>query len=109
MAHDLDRVFKALADGHRRRLLDRLRARPGQTLQELCAGLPMSRQAVAKHLALLARAHLVVKVRHGREQWHYLNPVPLHAVCERWIGKFEIPHLQALSALKRRLEDRPHE
>jgi DNA-binding transcriptional ArsR family regulator len=100
----MDRVFKALADPSRRRLLDRLRARNGQTLSELGTGLDMTRQAVAKHLALLEAANLVASVRRGREKLHYLNPVPIQGIYERWIGKFERHRLQALSDLKRSLE-----
>ena len=98
-------MFKALADPSRRQLLDRLYSNNGQTLVELCAGLDMSRQAVAKHLALLEQAHLVVTQWRGREKLHYLNPAPLHEIYERWIHKYERQRLQALSELKRRLED----
>lgn len=101
----MDEVFKALADASRRSLLDRLHARNGQTLNELCDGLAMSRQAVTKHLAILEAAHLVVAIRHGREKLHYLNPVPIHEIGERWIRKFERGKLTALSALKRKLEN----
>jgi DNA-binding transcriptional ArsR family regulator len=100
----MDAVFKALADASRRELLDRLRADNGQTLGELCARLDMSRQAVSKHLAILEAANLVATVRRGREKLHYLNPVPIHEIGERWIGKFELSRLQALSELKRVLE-----
>ena len=103
---DLDPVFKALADESRRGLLDRLRARNGQTLGELCGRLDMTRQAVSKHLAILEDANLVVAVRRGREKLHYLNPVPIHAIAERWIGKYETHRLQALSDLKANLEKR---
>ena len=102
----MDKVFKALADPTRRKLLDRLHADNGQTLGELCERLAMSRQAVTKHLLLLEDANLVATVRRGREKLHYLNPVPIHAIAERWIGKFERTRLQALSELKRRLEQR---
>src|SRR5215831_16693318 len=101
----MDKVFKALADSNRRKLLDRLRANNGQTLSELCGGLGMSRQAVTKHLALLEQANLVVTLWSGREKLHYLNPVPLHEISERWIEKFERQRLEALSELKKRLED----
>ncbi len=101
---DLDDVFKALADPSRRELLDRLRAENGQTLNELCARLTMTRQAVSKHLAILESANLVVTVRQGREKLHYLNPVPIHEIAERWIGKFERSRLDALGALKKNLE-----
>jgi DNA-binding transcriptional ArsR family regulator len=83
-----DLVFKALADTSRRELLDRLRAENGQTLSELCTRLDMTRQAVSKHLAILEEANLVATVRRGREKLHYLNPVPIHEIAERWIGKF---------------------
>jgi DNA-binding transcriptional ArsR family regulator len=100
----MDEVFKALADASRRALLDRLRADNGQTLGELCARLTMTRQAVSKHLAILERANLVASVRRGREKLHYLNPVPIHEIGERWIGKFERSRLQALSDMKKALE-----
>ena len=100
----MDEVFKALADGSRRELLDRLRADNGQTLGDLCARLDMSRQAVSKHLGILEEANLVATVRRGREKLHFLNPVPLHEIYERWIAKFEKRRLEALSDLKRRLE-----
>jgi len=99
-----DAVFRALADPSRRKLLDRLHARNGQTLGELCRGLQMTRQAVAKHLAILAEANLVSWRREGREKRHSLNPVPINEIAERWISKFEQGHLSALSALKRHLE-----
>lgn len=100
-----DLVFKALADSSRRELLDRLFEQNGQTLQELCAGLSMSRQAVTKHLAVLAAAGLVVTRRRGREKLHYLNPVPIQEIADRWIGKFERGRLRALADLKRSLEE----
>ena len=100
----MDAVFKALADTSRRELLDRLRAENGQTLNELCARLDMSRQAVSKHLGLLEAANLVATVKRGREKLHYLNPVPIHEIGERWIGKFERSRLQALSDMKKALE-----
>ena len=102
----MDVVFKALADASRRELLDRLRADNGQTLNELCARLDMTRQAVSKHLAILEGANLVATVRRGREKLHYLNPVPIHEIAQRWIGKFERPRLDALSELKKKLEER---
>jgi DNA-binding transcriptional ArsR family regulator len=102
----MDEVFKALADASRRSLLDRLHARNGQSLAELCDGLDMTRQAVTKHLAILEEANLVTAIRHGREKLHYLNPVPIHAIGERWIKKFERGKLTALHELKRRLEKR---
>jgi len=105
----MDVVFKALADASRRELLDRLRADNGQTLNELCeqlakSGAAMTRQAVSKHLAILEEANLVATVKRGREKLHYLNPVPIHEIAERWIGKFERHRLQALSELKKGLE-----
>jgi DNA-binding transcriptional ArsR family regulator len=102
----MDEVFKALADASRRELLDRLRADNGQTLGELCTRLAMTRQAVSKHLALLEGANLVATVWRGREKLHYLNPVPIHDIADRWIGKFERSRLQALSDLKKALEAR---
>ena len=101
----MDAVFKALADASRRELLDRLRAENGQTLNELCARLAMTRQAVSKHLALLEGANLVATVRRGREKLHYLNPVPIHEIAERWVGKFERGRLRAISDLKKKLEE----
>src|SRR5216684_1437374 len=101
----MDEVFKALADASRRELLDRLRAENGQTLGELCTRLAMTRQAVSKHLAILEAANLVVTVWRGREKLHYLNPVPIHEIYERWIGKYERTRLRALSELKKRLEE----
>jgi DNA-binding transcriptional ArsR family regulator len=101
----MDAVFKALADASRRKLLDQLRRSNGQTLTELCAHLDMTRQAVTKHLGLLEAANLVAVVWRGREKLHYLNPVPLHEISERWIGKYERHRLQALSDLKKGLEE----
>jgi len=100
----MDAVFRALADASRRELLDRLRAENGQTLGELCVRLDMTRQAVSKHLAILEEANLVATVKRGREKLHYLNPVPIHDIGERWISKFERSRLQALSDLKKNLE-----
>jgi DNA-binding transcriptional ArsR family regulator len=100
----MDAVFKALADGTRRRLLDSLRARNGQTLGELCERADMTRQAVTKHLVILEEANLVVTEKRGREKLHYLNPVPIHDIADRWIGKFERGRLAALSDLKKNLE-----
>ena len=104
MADDMDRVFKALADASRRRLLDLLHAEEGQTLGALAARLDMTRQAVSQHLAILEAANLVATRRQGREKLHYLNPVPIHEIHARWIAKFERPRLDALAALKQRLE-----
>ena len=98
-------VFKAMADGTRRQLLDVLRERDGQTLGELCARLPMARQSASQHLDVLAAANLVSTVRRGREKLHYLNPVPLHEIQERWIDTFARPRLRARADLKRTAED----
>jgi DNA-binding transcriptional ArsR family regulator len=100
----MDAVFRALADPVRRKLLDRLHARNGQTLGELCEGHDMSRQAVTKHISVLEEANLVVIQWQGREKQHFLNPVPIHEIADRWIGKFERGRLQALADLKRNLE-----
>ena len=102
----MDEVFKALADASRRTLLDRLHDQNGQSLGELCDGLEMTRQAVTKHLVILEEANLVTTIKHGREKLHYLNPVPIHQIGERWIRKFEHGKLAALSELKRQLEKR---
>jgi DNA-binding transcriptional ArsR family regulator len=108
-ATDIDNVFKALADRSRRKLLDVLYANNGQTLGELCEHLDMTRQAVAQHLAVLERANLVSTARRGREKLHYINPVPVHEIYQRWIRKFEHSRLQALHDLKKRLEENGHE
>ena len=100
----MDDVFKALADKSRRMLLDQLHARNGQTLGELCDGLDMTRQAVTKHLAILEDANLIATVKRGREKLHFLNPVPIHDIGVRWIGKFEVQRLDTLAELKRNLE-----
>ena len=100
----MDAVFKALADESRRKLLDVLCNDNGQTLGDLCAHLDMTRQAVTKHLLLLEAANLVAVVWRGREKLHYLNPVPIYEISERWIGKYECHRLQALSDLKKGLE-----
>jgi len=99
-----EKVFKALADSSRRLLLDRLYASNGQTLTELCENLDMTRQAVTQHLDILEAANLVTTVWRGREKLHYLNPVPLQEIYERWIRKFERSRLNALVKLKKRLE-----
>ena len=101
----MDDVFKALADASRRSLLDRLHAKNGQTLNELCDGLAMTRQAVTKHLGILEAANLVTTFRHGREKLHYLNPVPIGEIYDRWIGKYEKARVAALADLKRALEE----
>ena len=100
----MDAVFKALADKSRRKLLDRLHARNGQTLSEMCEGLDMTRQAVTKHLVILEEANLVVTEKRGREKLHYLNPVPINEIAERWIGKYERGRVRALAELKKQLE-----
>jgi uncharacterized protein YndB with AHSA1/START domain/DNA-binding transcriptional ArsR family regulator len=104
-----DVVFKALADPTRRKLLDRLHVHSGQTLAELCAGIEMARQSVTQHLDLLEAANLVSTARRGREKLHYLNPVPLHEMQERWIDKFERPRLRTLRAVKTRAEEAMHD
>jgi len=106
---EIDRVFKALGDPNRRELLDRLHARNGQSLTELCEGLKMTRQAVTQHLSLLEEANLVSVQWQGREKLHYFNPVPIHDIYERWIRKFEHPRLSALRNLKQKLEGDRHE
>src|SRR6202049_1014301 len=102
--YDTDVLFKALADPSRRKLLDLLHAHDGRTLNELCEHRDRTRQGVTQHLALLEAASLVVTVRRGREKLHFLNPVPLQEIYERWIAKFEKRRLKALSTLKRQLE-----
>ena len=104
-----DAVFRALADPSRRQLLDRLHRKNGQTLGELCEGLDMTRQAVAKHLAVLEEANLVSWKRQGREKLHFINPVPINEIAERWLMKFERRHLTALSRLKKKLEGESHD
>jgi DNA-binding transcriptional ArsR family regulator len=101
---DADALFKALADPSRRLLLDLLHIHDGRTLNELCEHLDMTRQGVTQHLAILEAANLVAIVRRGREKLHFLNPVPLQEIYERWIAKFEKPRLKAISELKKRLE-----
>ena len=100
----MDLVFRALADESRRAPLDSLSAKRAQTLAELCSGLSMSRQAVSKHLAILEEANLVATMKRGREKLHYLNPVPIAEIANRWIRKFERHRVDALVDLKRRLE-----
>ena len=99
-----DFLFKALADPSRRKLLDLLCANDGQTLSQLCEPLDMTRQSVTQHLALLQAVNLVATRWRGREKLHFLNPVPLQDIYQRWISKFEKPRLCALHDLKRRLE-----
>src|SRR4051812_31953316 len=105
MTSEIDKVFRALAEPARRVLLDQLNAQNGQTLGELCEHLDMSRQAVTKHLNVLEVANLVVVVWRGREKLHYLNPVPIHEISERWIHKYEHGRLRVLTSLKKRLEE----
>lgn len=100
----METVFKALADGTRRALLDQLHQNNGQTLSQLCQRLEMTRQAVTKHLAILAKANLVVPLWRGREKLHYLNPVPLQQISERWIDKYERRIPLALNELEQGLE-----
>jgi uncharacterized protein YndB with AHSA1/START domain/DNA-binding transcriptional ArsR family regulator len=103
----MNEVFKALADPGRRRLLDSLNARSGQTLRELCGELDMARQSVSKHLAVLEAAGLVSVVWRGREKLHYLNAEPINAIGERWISRYDRERVRALADLKRALEDTP--
>jgi DNA-binding transcriptional ArsR family regulator len=103
-AKDIDTVFKALSDPSRRELLDRLHAKNGQSLTDLCQGLGMARQSVTQHLGVLEDANLISVQRQGREKLHYFNPVPIHAIYERWIRKFEEERLAALHNLKQKLE-----
>ena len=104
-----DGVFRALADASRRRLLDRLHVKNGQTLGDLCRGMKMSRQAVTKHLAILEDANLISAQWQGREKLHFINPVPINGIAERWINKFEAPRLGAIADLKRTLEGNDHD
>jgi DNA-binding transcriptional ArsR family regulator len=99
-----DKLFKALADPSRRKLLDVLHASDGQNLGELCEHLDMTRQAVTQHLDVLALAELVATTRRGREKLHFLNPVPLQEIYDRWISRFERSRVRAMRELKRRLE-----
>jgi uncharacterized protein YndB with AHSA1/START domain/DNA-binding transcriptional ArsR family regulator len=101
----MDQVFRALADPSRRQLLDRLNAKGGQTLQELQAGLPMTRQSVSKHLALLEAANLVTTLWRGREKLHYLNAAPIHEIADRWINQYDRQRLGVLADLKKALEE----
>ena len=101
---DTDKVFKALGDATRRELLDRLYEKNGQTLGQLCEKLDMARQSATQHLGILVGANLVSTVKRGREKLHYINPVPIHEIYERWVRKFETPRLGALHDLKKELE-----
>jgi DNA-binding transcriptional ArsR family regulator/uncharacterized protein YndB with AHSA1/START domain len=103
----LDDVFRALADPGRRRLLDSLNERNGQTLRELTEWLDMARQSVSKHLAILEEANLVTTVRRGREKYHYLNAAPISEIAQRWIGQYHQQRVDALTDLKRALEGTP--
>ncbi|WP_328406090.1 metalloregulator ArsR/SmtB family transcription factor [Streptomyces sp. NBC_00390] len=103
----MDEVFKALADASRRRLLDSLNARNGQSLRELCSGLDMTRQSVSKHLALLEAAGLVTTVRRGREKLHHLDAAPINAIADRWISRYDRERVRALADLKSALERSP--
>src|SRR6186713_2762274 len=105
----MDEVFKALADPTRRELLDRLRERDGQSLSALEEGLPMTRFGVMKHLKVLEAAHLVTTRKRGREKLHFLNPVPIRLVHDRWVSKYAEPWASTLTGLKRTLEDRTME
>jgi DNA-binding transcriptional ArsR family regulator len=100
----MDKVFKALADAGRRELLDRLRGDNGQTLGQLCQQMDMSRQAVSKHLKLLEEANLIATLREGRRKLHYLNPMPILEIADRWINKYERGRVRVLSDLKKTLE-----
>ena len=104
MAPDIDQVFKALADPTRRELLDRLHEQSGQTLGELCERINMTRQSVTQHLGVLEGSNLVTTVRNGREKLHYLNPIPIFQIQDRWIGKFERPRMTAIHGVKQRAE-----
>jgi DNA-binding transcriptional ArsR family regulator len=101
---DADKVFKALGDPTRRKLLDLLYERNGQTLGELCEQLDMARQSATQHIGILEAANLVSTVWRGREKLHFINPVPLHEVYERWVRKFERQRLSLLNDLKKELE-----
>jgi len=105
----MDTVFKALADPGRRKLLDRLFESSGLTLGQLCERMEMSRQAVSQHLALLEEANLVSTTWRGREKLHFLNPVPIHEIYDRWVKKFERRSLKALDQLRKRLEGEAHD
>ena len=101
----MDEIFKALADPSRRQLLDRLNARNGQTLGQLCAGLEMARQSVTKHLAVLEAAGLVTTLRRGREKLHYLNAAPINDIADRWMDRYGRERARALADLKQALEE----
>src|SRR3954447_12679784 len=103
----MDEVFRALADPSRRRLLDSLNARNGQSLRELCAGLDMARQSVSKHLAVLEAANLITVAWRGREKLHFLNAEPINAIAERWIDQYDRSRVRVLAGLKTALETPP--
>ena len=105
----MDQIFKAMADRTRRQLLDRLFEQPAQTLSDLCAGPAMSRQSVSKHLGILERAGLVVTERRGREKFHFLNPMPIAELSDRWIDKYSKARTDAIITLKRALEEQTHD
>jgi len=100
----MDRIFKALANKSRREILDQLFARDGQTLNKLCESASFSRQGVSKHLQLLEEAGLIITHWSGREKYHYLNPLPVHEISERWLKKYDRRQLTAVSALKKNME-----
>ena len=104
----MDEVFKALADPTRRELLDQLRRRDGQSLSALERRLPMSRFGVMKHLRVLEDANLVVTRRRGREKLHFLNPVPIRRIHDRWVSKYAEPWVSGLTGLKSELEEKDH-
>jgi uncharacterized protein YndB with AHSA1/START domain len=106
VSDNLDPAFRALADPSRRLLLDSLRKQDGQTLGQLCGGLAMARQSVTQHLSVLEAANLISTVRRGREKLHYLNPVPIYDIQQRWLAPFEQPRLRDLDAIKRNAEKR---
>jgi uncharacterized protein YndB with AHSA1/START domain/DNA-binding transcriptional ArsR family regulator len=102
---EMDEVFKALADSSRRKLLDSLNTKGGQTLSELCSVLDMTRQSVSKHLSVLEASNLVTTVWRGREKLHYLNAAPISEISDRWINRYHRRRVSALAGLKRALED----
>ena len=102
----MNKIFKALADSSRRELLDYLRQKNGQKLNDLCENLEMTRQAVSKHLRILEEANLVIIIWRGREKFHYLNPMPIHEISDRWINKYDASRLNAISDLKKALENK---
>ena len=102
---DADKVFKALGDPTRRRLLDLLYEQNGQTLGQLCEHLDMARQSATQHIGILEEANLVSTLRRGREKLHYLNPAPIAEIVARWVGKFEDARLGALTDFKTKIEE----